>query len=143
MKHEKKRFNSQMRNLVFSLRTWGTFLEVLLAMSLEWCWEENDLTNKKSFTTLFGNTISWFTQNWLSTVLLATSIVAMLSLHFKARNRGHNNHWTVHELCDIQLLAIQTSAQNFSSKISHWLETCEQWKNTLCIFRCQLYCFDV
>ena len=39
------------------------------AMNLEY-WEEKDHSSQGLFTTLFAYTLSWYTQSWLSTILL-------------------------------------------------------------------------
>ena len=43
------RFNLPMKDLVlhFSVRTWDKFSVTMLARNLEWCWEQEDLTNQK------------------------------------------------------------------------------------------------
>ena len=33
-----------------------------LAMNLDWCWNEKDITNQNSRTTLSGYTLSWYTE---------------------------------------------------------------------------------
>ena len=72
-KREKVGYNLQMKDLDFHslVRTWETFPEALVAKNWERCWEEKDLTKRKMFTTLSSYTLSWYTQTWLSTILLA------------------------------------------------------------------------
>ena len=62
----------EISGLVFLIRTCDTFSEVLLVMSLEYRWEEKDLTNQNLLTTFSAYTLSWCTRTWLSAISLAT-----------------------------------------------------------------------
>ena len=91
--HKKLRFILLVKHLVlhFLLRLWDTFSKKMLARTLEFCWEKECPTNREKNTTLLAYALSWFTQTWLSTKLLATqklqSFVAfLLVLKLKVEN---------------------------------------------------------
>ena len=71
---KKKTITLQMKDLVllFSVQIWDIFSEVMLAMNLEYCWEEKDLTNQNLLRTLSAYTLIWFTWTWLITISLVT-----------------------------------------------------------------------
>ena len=71
------------------------FLEVALAMNLEWCWEKRHLTNQGMltiFTFKFSAyTLLWYTQTWLSDKLLMTQEFCCLFSGISKLNAGINN----------------------------------------------------
>ena len=75
LKERKKlRATLHMKDLVLhsSAETWDAFSVAKLAMNLEGCWEEKDLTNENLLTVLSAYTLSWITRTWLSTISLVT-----------------------------------------------------------------------
>ena len=68
------RFTLQMKDLVLLslVRTWKTFSEVVSSLNLEWCGDKKALKHLNLLTTLSTSTLSWYTQTWLSTILLVT-----------------------------------------------------------------------
>ena len=75
---KKLRYTLQMKDLIFFslVRTWDTFSEVMLAMNLDWCSNEKELTNQNMLPALSAYTPSYYT-DLMSTILLATHV----SLH--------------------------------------------------------------
>ena len=73
---ERKKFRAtlHMKDLVLhsSVVTWDTFSVAKLALNLEGCWKEKDLTNENLLTILSAYTLSWITRTWLSTISLVT-----------------------------------------------------------------------
>ena len=58
--------------LAFFSTDLGHILKAMLAMNVDWCWEEKDFTNQNLFTTSSAYTLSRYRENWLSTILLTT-----------------------------------------------------------------------
>ena len=75
--------------------TWVRFLEAKLALKLEYCSVERDLTGNCSLMTLSAYSFSWHTQNWLSTIVLATQ-----KLHRCATSSSflRSNRWILYIL---------------------------------------------
>ena len=85
LKQRKKlRFTAQTKDrvLLFLVRASVTFLEAILALTLEYRWAGKDLTSQCLLMTMFAYILSWYTQTWSSKILLATqsSIDAQFSL---------------------------------------------------------------
>ena len=51
----------KIKNVVlhFLVRTWDTFSVAMVAMNLEWCWEEKGRRSQNSLTTLSAYTLTW------------------------------------------------------------------------------------
>ena len=80
----------QRKDLVlrFLKRTGDTFSVATLPMNFELCREEEDLKKQKLLTKLSAYTPSWYTQTWLSTILLATCRPQCCVVFFPFRNSG-------------------------------------------------------
>ena len=82
----------------------GHIFGSIKAMNMEWCWEEEDLTNENLLSTLSAYTLSWYTRTWLNTKSLVTrkpqNCVVFL-LFFKTQCWRHYNYWTAQELSDL------------------------------------------
>ena len=76
-----------------SQRTWDMFSVEMLAMNLEWCREEKNLTNQNLRTTSSANTLSWYTRTWFTTISMVTQkpiwCVAFFSLQSSKLEKLH------------------------------------------------------
>ena len=140
-------FTLQMKDLVVHslVQTWDTLSLAMLAVNLEWCWEEKDLTNQNLITTVSAYTLSWFKGTRLSTILLAARKFHCCLAFFLFQSSKLETLYLLDSTWTIRPLVNYNSDhyQKMFSWYSYWIERHERWKNILCIGRHDSSCFDV
>ena len=86
--------------LAFCSTDLGQIFGAMLAINLEWCWEEKVLTNQKLLPTLFAYTLSWFTRTWLSTITLMSFKLCCCAAFLSFESWRHYSYWILHRLSD-------------------------------------------